>query len=236
MEVEALTFDVFGTVVDWRSTIIREASQLGEARGIEADWEAFADAWRAGYGPAMNRVQTGELPWTKIDDLHRMILDTLIDDYGLGGLSEGELDALNRVWHRLDPWPDSVAGLVRLKSRYAIVTLSNGNVSLLCNMAKHAGLPWDVILSAETARHYKRDPEVYQHASEMLSQTPERMMMVAAHKGDLQAARAVGYQTAFVTRPHERGRGRDVDLARENWMDVYAVDFHDLAGQMGCQG
>ena len=146
MDVSALTFDVFGTVVDWRSSIIREGTRLGEAKGIEADWSAFADAWRGGYGPAMHRVRTGELPWTKIDDLHRMILDTLIDDYGLAGLSENELADLNCVWHRLDPWPDSVGGLTRLKHGFTIATLSNGNVSLLSNMAKRAGLPWDVFL------------------------------------------------------------------------------------------
>ena len=234
MEVAALTFDVFGTVVDWRSTIIREATRLGQVKGIEADWAAFADGWRAGYGPAMNRVRSGELPWTKIDALHRMILDSLLDEYGLADLTEAELDDLNRVWHRLDPWPDSTGGLARLKHRYSIVTLSNGNVSLLSNMAKHAGLPWDIILSAETAKHYKRDPEVYRHAAEMLSEPPERMMMVAAHKGDLEAAQAEGFKTAFVTRPLERGPDREPDIGREDWMDVYALDFHDLADQLGC--
>ena len=234
MDVGALTFDVFGTVVDWRSTIIREATRLGEAKGIDADWSAFADAWRSGYGPAMNRVRTGELPWTKIDALHRMILDSLVESYGLSGLAEAELADLNRVWHRLDPWPDAVGGLTRLKRRYSIVTLSNGNVSLLSNMAKHAGLPWDIILSAETAKHYKRDAEVYQHAAEMLSESPERMMMVAAHKGDLQSAQAEGFKTAFVARPSEHGPDRETDVAREDWMDVYAVDFHDLADQLAC--
>lgn len=234
MDVGALTFDVFGTVVDWRSTIIREATLLGKEKGIERDWAAFADAWRSGYGPAMQRVRSGELPWTKIDALHRMILDGLLDEYGLGGLSEAELDHLNRVWHRLDPWPDAVGGLGRLRTRYSVVTLSNGNVSLLSNMAKHAGLPWDIVLSAETAKHYKRDPEVYQHAAEMLSEPPERMMMVAAHKGDLESARAEGFKVAFVARPLEHGLDREVDVTREDWMDIYARDFHDLADQLGC--
>ena len=234
MDVVALTFDVFGTVVDWRSSIIREAARLGQAKGIDADWSAFADAWRAGYGPAMSRVRKGELPWTKIDVLHRMILDGLLDEYGLSGLADEDLDHLNRVWHRLDPWPDSVGGLTRLKHRFTIATLSNGNVSLLSNMAKHAGLPWDIILSAEIARHYKPDPEAYLHSAELLSEPPERVMMVAAHKGDLKAARSVGFKTAFVTRSHERGPDRKMDLDREDWMDVYAVDFHDLADKLVC--
>ena len=234
MDVGALTFDVFGTVVDWRGSIIREGQLLGASKGIDADWAAFADAWRAGYGPAMNRVRTGELPWTKIDDLHRMILDSLIDDYGLSGLDEGERAALNRVWHRLDPWPDAVGGLMRLKSKLTIATLSNGNVSLLSNMAKHAGLPWDVILSAEIAKHYKPDPEAYLHSAELLSLPPSQVMMVAAHKGDLQAARQVGLKTAFVARPAEMGPERADDVTRDSWMDVYARDFHDLAEQLGC--
>tara|TARA_B100000700_G_scaffold262532_1_gene299137 strand:+ start:1005 stop:1553 length:549 start_codon:yes stop_codon:yes gene_type:complete len=182
----------------------------------------------------MNRVRSGDLPWTKIDDLHRMILDGLLEEYGLGGLSEAELDDLNRVWHRLDPWPDSVGGLARLKSSYSVVALSNGNVSLLSNMARHAGLPWDIILSAETAKHYKRDREVYEHAAEMLSEPLERMMMVAAHKGDLEAAREVGFKTAFVRCLLEHGPDRTPDVEREEWMDLYALDFHDLADQIGC--
>lgn len=234
MNVSALTFDVFGTVVDWHASIVREAKRLGEAKKIDADWTGFADAWRAGYGPAMHRVRIGELPWTKIDDLHRMILDTLVDDYGLGGLNEEELDNLNRVWHRLDPWPDAVGGLTRLKSKQTIATLSNGNVSLLSNMAKHAGLPWDVILSAEIAKHYKPDPEAYLHSAELLGLPPEQVMMVAAHKGDLQAAQRVGLKTAFVARPAEKGPDQEVDVTREVWMDVYSLDFHDLAEQLGC--
>jgi 2-haloalkanoic acid dehalogenase type II len=178
----------------WRSTIIREATRIGKERSIESDWVAFADAWRAGYGQAMNRVRQGELPWTKIDVLHRMILDDLVDEYGLSGLNEQELDDLNRVWHRLDPWSDSVGGLTRLKHNFTIATLSNGNVSLLSNMAKHAGLPWDVILSAEIVKHYKPDPESYLHSAELLSEPPERVMMVAAHKSDLKAAQSVGVE------------------------------------------
>ncbi len=145
--VEAMTFDVFGTVVDWRTSIIREGQMLSAEKGFELDWPAFADAWRGGYGPAMNRVRTGELPWLKIDQLHRMILDDIMVEFGLPEMTEEETDHFNRVWHRLIPWPDTVRGLYQLKANYVLATLSNGNVSLLTNMAKNAGLPWDVILS-----------------------------------------------------------------------------------------
>lgn len=232
-EVVALTFDTFGTVVDWRTSIIREGRLLTRTRGIEADWEAFADRWRAGYGPAMNRVRSGELPWTKIDDLHRMILDELLVEFSISGLSEEEVDHLNRVWHRLIPWSDAVVGLYRLKARYVISTLSNGNVSLLTNMAKNAGLPWDCVLSAELAKHYKTDPEVYETAAELLSLPPDRIMMVAAHRGDLAAAQNVGFRTALVHRPLEYGPDRDVDLSPDPRFDYTAMDFIDLAEQLG---
>ena len=208
--VKALTFDVFGTVVDWRSSIIREGQLLSARKGFEIDWGEFADNWRAGYGPAMNRVRNGELPWTKIDDLHRMILDELVIEHGLVGLSEGELDDFNRAWHRLSPWPDTVAGLNRLKTKYVIATLSNGNVALLTNMAKNAGLPWDAVLSAELAKHYKPDPEAYLTAADLLGLSPEQVMMVAAHPGDLRAAAKTGLRTAYVVRPLEQGPGRIV--------------------------
>ena len=159
--VKALTFDVFGTVVDWRGSIIREGQLLGARKGYDVDWAEFADRWRGGYGPSMNRVRNGELPWTKIDDLHRMVLDELVEEFKLEGLTEAELDHFNRAWHRLSPWPDTVAGLNRLKTKYIIATLSNGNVSLLTNMAKNAGMPWDAVLSAELARHYKPHPQAY---------------------------------------------------------------------------
>jgi len=232
-EVTALTFDVFGTVVDWRTSIIREGQQLTRTRGIQADWTAFADGWRAGYGPAMNRVRSGELAWTRIDDLHRMILDDLLVEHGITGLSEAEIEHLNRAWHRLAPWPDSVAGLHRLKSRFVIATLSNGNVSLLTNMAKNAGLPWDCVLSAELAGHYKPDPEVYLKAAELLDLAPRRIMMVAAHRSDLSAAKEVGFRTALVHRPLEYGPDRDVDLTPDPRFDYSAMDFLELAEQLG---
>ena len=232
-EIVALTFDVFGTVVDWRTSVIREGEMLSQEKGFDVDWGEFADRWRGGYGPSMNRVRTGELPWTKIDVLHRMVLDELIVEYGLTGLSEEETDHFNRVWHRLIPWPDTVRGLHRLRSQYLITTLSNGNVSLLTNMAKNAGMPWDCILSSELAGHYKPDPEVYLMAAELLSLPPNRVMMVAAHKGDLRAAQRVGLKAAFVARPFERGPGRTVDTSPEPDFDYWASDFEDLAEQLG---
>jgi 2-haloacid dehalogenase len=228
-EVDALTFDVFGTVVDWRTSIIREGQLMTAEKGIEADWPAFADAWRAGYVPAMGRVRSGDLPWMRIDDLHRLILDDIAPDFGLDTLSEEELDHLNRVWHRLVPWPDSVLGLTRLRAKYMLVTLSNGNVALLANMAKNAGLPWDVVLSAELAQHYKPDPEVYQTAADLLGLPINRLMMVAAHKSDLRAARATGMRTAYVPRPLEYGPNPDFDGTPDPEFDVVAGDFIELA-------
>ena len=231
-DVVALTFDVFGTVVDWRTSIIREGRLLSQAKGLEVDWERFADRWRAGYGPAMNQVRTGELPWMKIDQLHRRILDDLVIEFDLSGLSEGEIDDLNRVWHRLIPWPDTVLGLGRLKSKFVLATLSNGNVSLLTNMAKNAGLPWDCVLSAELSGHYKPDAEVYEKAADLLDLPPHRIMMVAAHKGDLRAAQRVGFKTAWVPRPLEYGPGRTIDTTPDPDFDFTATDFLDLAEQL----
>ncbi len=233
-DVKALTFDVFGTVVDWRSSVIREGEELGRAKGIDLDWAEFADGWRGGYAPAMARVRSGELPWTKIDVLHRMILDGLLEEFGITGLSEEEKAHLNLAWHRLAPWPDSVPGLTRLRRRFIVATLSNGNVALLTNMAKHAGLPWDCILSAELVRHYKPDPEAYLGAADLLGLRPEEVMMVAAHKGDLRSAQAVGLRAAFVARPLEFGPDHDVDVTPEADFDVNAVDIEDLASKLGC--
>jgi 2-haloacid dehalogenase len=232
-QVRALTFDVFGTVVDWRGSLIREGLAFGAARGIHIDWASFADDWRGGYSPSMNRVRRGELPWTNIDALHRMVLDELLVKYGITSLSEADKDYLNRVWHRLTAWPDAVPALTRLRVRYVLATLSNGNVALLTNMAKYAGLPWDCILSAELMQHYKPDPETYLGAAALLGLRPEQVMMVAAHKGDLRAAQAVGLQTAFVPRPMEWGPERTPDLTPDPAFTVHAVDFNDLAAQLG---
>ena len=231
--VKALVFDVFGTVVDWRGSIIREAKALARARKLDLDPAAFADAWRDGYQPAMARVRSGELGWTKIDALHRMILDDLLVRFGVRGLAEPEIDHLNRVWHRLKPWPDARAGLKALKKTRIIGTLSNGNVSLLANMAKASGLPWDVIFSGENFHHYKPDPETYLGACELLSLAPAEVMMVAAHKNDLFAAKSCGLATAFVRRPNEHGPGVKKDLKREPAFDINAKDFPDLAKRLG---
>ena len=231
--VKALTFDVFGTVVDWRGSIIREGQLLAAKKGYNVDWARFADNWRSGYGPAMNKVRSGELPWTKIDDLHRMILDDLVEEYSLTGMSEAELVHFNEAWHRLSPWPDTVSGLNKLKSKYVITTLSNGNVSLLTHMAKNGGLPWDAILSAELSGHYKPDPEAYLKAADLLSLKPEQVMMVAAHPSDLRAAARTGLKTAYVIRPLERGPGRPVNRNPDGEFDYTAENFNDLARQLG---
>lgn len=233
--VNALVFDVFGTVVDWRGSIIREGELLGQRKGIDVDWVAFADAWRAGYQPAMKRVRSGQIPWTNIDGLNRLILDDLIRQFGIIGLTETEIDHFNRAWHRLWPWPDSVGGLHRLSRGYIVSTLSNGNVSLLTNMAKYAGLPWDCILSAELFAHYKPDPEVYLGAARLLGPAAAQVMMVAAHVDDLIAARKVGLRTALVTRPLEYGPKRKADTAQDGAgiADFVASDFMDLATQLG---
>ena len=181
----------------------------------------------------MGRVRSGELPWTIIDDLHRMILDELVPEFGLEGLTEDELDGLNRVWHRLSPWPDAIPGLTRLRTRYVLATLSNGNVALLVNMAKNAGLPWDAVLSAELAEAYKPDRKVYRRAAELLGLDPAQVMMVAAHGGDLRAAAEVGLRTAYVPRPLEYGPDRKRDLTPDTGFDIVATDFEDLAGQLG---
>ena len=230
---KALVFDVFGTVVDWRTSVATEVRQLATRKGVTLDAEKFADAWRAGYGPSMNRVRTGELPWTKLDALHRMTLDRILVEFKLTALSEDETRALNLAWHRLRPWPDSVAGLTKLKKKFIIAPLSNGNIALMTDLAKHSALPWDCILGAELVRHYKPDREVYQSAADFLSLEPGAVMMVAAHLGDLRAAKAVGLKTAFVPRPLEYGPAGKPDLKGDASVDVEAKDFNDLAAKLG---
>jgi 2-haloacid dehalogenase len=233
--VKALTFDVFGTVVDWRSSIIREGELLAARTGLSVDWPAFADAWRAGYAPAMDRVRKGELPWTPIDLLHRMILDSLLERFALSGLSEADRNHLNLAWHRLMPWPDAVGGLNRLRARFVVATLSNGNVSLLVDMAKNAGLPWDAVLSAELFGHYKPDPQAYLGAARLLGLPPHEVMMVAAHPSDLRAAKAAGLKTAYVPRPLEFGpKGKRYPAEPEGAFDYVAADFLELATRLKC--
>lgn len=225
-----LAFDVFGTVVDWHGTIAREvdAMQLG------VDGGDFALAWRAGYKPAMQRVMSGELGWTLIDDLHRMILDGLLRQFGIGDLDEARKKHLNKVWHRLDPWPDSVEGLRRLKARFTICTLSNGNIGLLTNMAKRAGLPWDCILSAEVFRAYKPDPATYLGVARVFDVAPGEVMLVAAHHDDLAGARACGLRTAYIERPLEYGAARPKDVSPRAENDLHASSFTALADMLGC--
>jgi 2-haloacid dehalogenase len=233
-EVKALLFDVFGTVVDWRSSAIAELSAFGAARGIKADWASFADDWRALYQPSMEEVRTGRRPWTILDVLHRESLLQLLDTYAISGLAPHEIDHLVTIWHRLKPWPDTVEGLTRLKRRYIIGTLSNGNVGLLTRMAKHAGLPWDVILGAETAQAYKPQPAAYLRAAELLNLPAHRVMLVAAHNGDLAAAAECGLRTAFVARPTEYGPRQDRDFHADRAWDVVADSFLGVADAMGC--
>jgi 2-haloacid dehalogenase len=233
MTPTALAFDVFGTVVDWRSSIIAELEKFGESHGVQQDWPTLADNWRKGYLPAMDRVRRGDLPWTRIDDLHRMILEELLGAVGVTSICSEDVDDLNRAWHRLDPWPDSVSGLTRLKQRFVITTLSNGNVSLLTNMAKRAGLPWDCVISAELFRHYKPDMEAYLGCAELLDVAPGQLMLVAAHPGDLRAARGAGLRTAYVARPLEYGTNQRPHRFEDGEFDVTATDFLDLADQLG---
>ena len=223
-----LAFDVFGTVVDWHGSIAAEVRQLYP----QVDGDAFALAWREGYQPAMQRVRSGEVGWTKIDDLHRLILDSILPRFGMGDLPENERRTLNRVWHRLNPWPDVVEGLSRLKRRHIITTLSNGNIGLLTDMAKHGELPWDCVLSAEVFRAYKPDPRTYLGVADVFDVAPSEVMMVAAHQEDLAAARDCGLLTAYIERPLEFGaaRPKDVSPAAEN--TLHARDFIDLARQL----
>ena len=234
-EIKAMTFDVFGTVVDWRGSIIREGEDVWTAKGVDVDWPDFADSWRGGYGPSMQRVRSGELPWMNIDALHRLILDDLLERRQVSELSEADKVQLNKVWHRLNPWPDVTSGLARLRKRFIVASLSNGNVALLVNMARHGGYCWDCVLSAELAGHYKPDPEVYQTAASLLGLAPREVMMVAAHNGDLIASKEVGFRTAFVHRPCEFGPDQRSDLTADHSVDVVAADFNDLAGRLGIQ-
>lgn len=224
-----LAFDIFGTVVDWHGSIVREMARLHP----RVDGDAFAQAWRDGYKPAMARVMRGELGWTRIDELHRMILDDILPRFGLDTLPDAERAELNRVWHRLDPWPDSVPGLTRLKQRYTICTLSNGNIGLLTDMAKRAGLPWDCVLSAEVFRAYKPDPATYLGVARVFDLAPDQVMLVAAHHDDLAGARACGLRTAYIERPFEFGRAHPKDVSPREGNDLHCADLVALADTLG---
>lgn len=233
--VKALVFDVFGTVVDWRTSLITDFMWWARGRGISADWTSLVDGWRGMYMASMDDVRKHpERGYVMLDDLHRRSLEKLVAQFAIKGLTEADLDYLTKGWHRLNPWPDSVAGLTRLKTKFVISPLSNGNVALLTNMAKFAGLPWDLIMSAELFEHYKPDPETYLGAAKLLCLKPEEVMMVAAHNGDLAAAQKNGLKTAFVARPTEYGPLQKVDFeATGNW-DIVARDFGGIADKLGC--
>lgn len=230
--VKALLFDVFGTVVDWRTSLTADLAAWGAERGLDADWQGLVDAWRGAYAPSMDRVRRGEQPWANIDTLHRAALEELAPRFGLARLDGDALDYMVRGWHRLAPWPDSVGGLTRLKARYVISPLSNGNVALLTNMAKHAGLPWDLVLSAELFRHYKPDPEAYLGAAALLGLPPGEVMMCAAHNHDLAAARDLGLRTAFIARPTEYGPHQTRDFGADSDWDVVVDSIEQLADRL----
>jgi 2-haloacid dehalogenase len=235
-DIKACIFDVFGTVVDWRTSVSKDLASFAAGKGISGvDWLAFAVAWRKLYQPGMDEVRSGRRAWTILDVLHRESLVRLIAEFGVKGLGEADIDHMNRAWHRLDPWPDAVPGLTRLRTRYIIAPCSNGNIALMVNMAKRAGLPWDCILGAETARAYKPMPEAYLASCRMLDLKPAQVLMVAAHNGDLKAAKAQGLGTAFVPRPTEHGPGQTTDLAADPaCVDIPADSFVDLAQKLGC--
>jgi 2-haloacid dehalogenase len=233
-DVKALLFDTFGTIVDWRGSLIADFTAWGEARGIRADWTALVDSWRGAYRPSMDEVRRNpERGFLTLDELQRQSVEPLAAKLGITGLSTADFDYLTLGWHRLKPWPDSVPGLTRLKAKHVISPLSNGNVALMTNLAKYAGLPWDVILCAEIFQHYKPDPETYLGAAKLLGLKPEQVMMVAAHNGDLKAAKAQGLATAFVPRPTEHGPGQKTDLVPDMaFVDIAPKDFVELAAKV----
>ena len=231
--VRALVFDVFGTVVDWRSSVIAELEGLGRKRNLSRNWAEFADLWRQGYGDGMRRINDGADSWVTVDVIHRRKLDQLLRQFEVPGLKENEIDHLNRIWHRLSPWPESVEGLARLKARYIVSTLSNGGVGLLVNMAKFGGLPWDCVLSAEMFGRYKPDPRVYAEAARLLGLAPDEVGMVAAHGHDLLGAQAAGLRTIFVPRPDEYGPDKAFQPPDSmDKFDIVADGFVELANRL----
>jgi 2-haloacid dehalogenase len=233
--IRALVFDVFGTVVDWRSSIIRQASEFGAEHSVTADWEQFTDDWRAGYHAGMAKINSGEDEWKSVDEIHRERLELLLDTYEFPPLDDARIETFNHSWHRLDGWPDSTSGLSRLKSKFTICSLSNGNMSLLINLSKFASLPWDAVLSAELTGKYKPHPQTYRKAVQLLGLEPEQVMLVAAHNRDLRGAINAGLSAALVTRPDEYGDRALADLEPESDFDHFARDFNDLADQLDCR-
>jgi 2-haloacid dehalogenase len=230
IDIKVLAFDVFGTVVDWHGSIAREI----DAMNLPVDGDRFAMAWRAGYVPAMQKVVSGELAWTRLDDLHRIILDKLLAEFKIKHLNESQKNELNHIWHQLDAWPDTVQGLHRLKSRFTICTLSNGNLDLLTNLSKHAALPWDCILSAEIFKKYKPAPETYLGVAKTFNVYPDQVMMVAAHQSDLDAAAQCGLHTAYIERPLEYGSSQTKENMAHPGNTFDAKDIMHLADLLGC--
>jgi len=233
VDVKALTFDTYGTLVDWRGSILGELAAFGRRHGLERDWDAFLADWKSAYRPGMDKVNRGEWPWTTIDVIYRRRLDEVLRDHRITRVGARDVDELNRAWWRLRPWPDSVPGLRRLKARYVLSPLSNASFAGMVHLARFAGLPWDCVITAENARHYKPAPEAYLTAIELLGLAPGEVMMVAAHNYDLAAARALGMRTAFVPRPTEYGPAQTTDLAAESDWDVVVKDVEDLARALG---
>jgi 2-haloacid dehalogenase len=234
--VGLLGFDVFGTIVDWRSSVARASEPFLRAHGLPIDPLVFAKEWRALYQPAMEAVRSGRRPWVKLDVLNRENLEQLLARHGVetGAIAAEQLVELTRCWERLDPWPDSVPGLARLKRRFAIAPISNGSIAGMMNLARYAGLPWDAILGAEIARTYKPQPQVYFASAEAAGLAPDQVCMVAAHNSDLVAARKCGLRTIFLRRPHEHGPGQDTDLEAEQDWDVVADSLLEVADALGC--
>lgn len=231
-EVKVIVFDTFGTVVDWRGSLVRDLHAWGSQQGVDADWARLADLWRGRYEPQKSRVRDGEIPWTNLDDLHLEALRQLLPELGLAGLSETQIQHINRVWHRLDAWPDAVSGLRRLKKKYVIGPLSNANIALLVNMAKHAGLDWDSIFSSEHFQHYKPHPQTYLGVCRQMYLKPHQVMLCAAHNYDLKAASELGLRTAFVVRPTEYGPAQTTDLTATGAWDVVTDSLEGLAAEL----
>jgi 2-haloacid dehalogenase len=233
LTIGALVFDTYGTLVDWRRSVLAELQSWGAARRLSLDWEQFLTDWKIGYRAGMDKVDSGEWPWTTVDTIYRRRLEEVLRAHGVTDIESDAIEQLNRVWWRLAPWPDTVPGLTRLRARYVISPLSNASFAGMVHLAKFAGLPWDCIITAENARCYKPRPEVYRLAIDLLGCRPQEIMMVAAHNYDLHAARREGMRTAFFPRPTEYGPGQSTDLEPEEPWDIIAKDAEDLARAMG---
>jgi 2-haloacid dehalogenase len=231
MPPQAILFDTFGTLVDWRGSVSAALAEIGAKRGVAADWTGLTDAWRGRYKPSMEAVRRGDKPWTILDDLHRDSILALLPEFGAQALAPDVAELVN-IWHRLTPWPDTVAGLRRLRTRHVIAPLSNGHVALLVALSKHAGFGWDMVFGADIFRHYKPDPQTYLGAVQLLGLAPNAVMLAAAHNEDLAAARAAGLQTAFISRPMEYG-APDARAQPASAWEFCATSIEDLATQLG---